>query len=48
MGEGRECRPLALVTGAEIEFANRINKKELLIPIEEDVYGPMFRKIGKK
>ncbi len=48
MGEGKECRPLAIITGAEIEFTDRVNKKELLIPIEEDVYGPMFRKIGKK
>ena len=48
MGEGKECRPLALITGAEIEFTERVNRKELLIPIEEDVYGPMFRKVGKK
>jgi coenzyme F420-0:L-glutamate ligase len=48
MGEGRECQPLALITGAPIEFTDKLNKKELLIPIEEDVYGPMFRKLGKK
>ena len=47
MGEGRECRPLALITGAEIEFTERVNKKELLIPLEDDMYIPMFRKIGK-
>ena len=48
MGEGRECRPLALITGAEIEFKDKVNKKELLISIEKDLYGPMFRRIGKK
>ncbi len=48
MGEGRECQPLALITGAPIEFVEKVNKKELQIPITEDVYGPMFRKLGKK
>ncbi len=48
MGEGRECRPLALVTGAEIDFTDKVNRKELLIPLEDDMYIPMFRKIGKK
>lgn len=47
MGEGKECRPLALITDATIEFCEKVNKSELLIPVEEDVYGPMFRKLGK-
>lgn len=48
MGEGSECQPLALITDAPIEFTEKLNKKELRIPIEEDVYGPMFLKLGKK
>lgn len=48
MGEGKEQQPLALITGAPIEFTDRVNKKELIIAIEEDVYGPLFRKFGKK
>ena len=48
MGEGRECQPLALITDAPIDFVDKVNKKELRISIQDDVYGPMFRRIGKK
>ena len=48
MGEGRECQPLALVTDAPVEFCEKVNRKELIIPIAEDLYAPMFKKLGKK
>lgn len=48
MGEGGEQTPLALITGAPVEFAEKINKKELKINIKDDLYLPLFRRILKK
>jgi F420-0:gamma-glutamyl ligase len=48
MGEGKEQQPLALITDAPIEFTEKINKKELLINIKEDLYLPLFGSILKK
>lgn len=45
MGEGREKQPLAIISGAPIEYTDRVNKDELKIDIREDMYGPLFRKI---
>ena len=47
MGEGSEQQPLALITGAPVEFTSKINKKELYINPREDVYQPLFEKIKK-
>lgn len=47
MGEGREQRPLAVVTGAPVTFTSRIHKHELLIDIKEDLYRPLFDHIKK-
>jgi coenzyme F420-0:L-glutamate ligase len=43
MGEGQERRPLALISGAPVEFTERVSKNELRIDIKEDMYGPLFR-----
>jgi coenzyme F420-0:L-glutamate ligase len=48
MGEGNERCPLALITDAPIEFCNRVNKNELRIDIEDDIYGPMFEAVREK
>jgi coenzyme F420-0:L-glutamate ligase len=48
MGEGNECQPVALITEAPVEFSQKVNKKELIIPVGEDLYAPMFRQISKK
>lgn len=49
MGEGNECKPLALITDAPITFVNKVKKGELYIDPKDDMYGPFFaRKIGKK
>ncbi|MFA5791700.1 MAG: coenzyme F420-0:L-glutamate ligase [Candidatus Paceibacterota bacterium] len=48
MGEGREQQPLALITNAPVEFVDKINKKELLIDIKNDLYLPLFGSILKK
>lgn len=42
MGEGNECRPLALIKEASLKFQNRINRQELDIDLEEDMYAPFF------
>lgn len=47
MGEGAEQNPLALVTGAPIEFTDRLMRNELRIDIKEDVYQPLFERIRK-
>jgi len=47
MGEGKEQQPLALMTDVPIEFANKINKKELLINPKDDLYLPLFGSILK-
>lgn len=48
MGEGREQQPLAVITGAPVEFTDKINKKELHIKIQDDLYLPLFKRILKK
>ena len=44
MGEGNERQPLAIIGDAPVEFVNRVNKKELLIPMKEDMYYPLFKR----
>jgi len=47
MGEGNEQQPLAIIKEAPIEFCEKINKRELHIDIEDDMYGPLFSKFKK-
>ncbi|MFA5184707.1 MAG: coenzyme F420-0:L-glutamate ligase [Patescibacteria group bacterium] len=42
MGEGRERRPLAIISGAPVEYVERVSRDELRIDIKEDMYGPLF------
>lgn len=42
MGEGNECRPLALISEPQIVFKNKINRQELNISLKDDMYGPIF------
>lgn len=49
MGEGREQRPLVAFEGVEgVVFRDRINRNEIMIPIEDDMYLPLFGKFFKK
>lgn len=48
MGEGKECQPIAIIEDAPVEFTEKVNKKELIIPVAEDLYAPMFKRLGKK
>ncbi|MCL4392388.1 coenzyme F420-0:L-glutamate ligase [Patescibacteria group bacterium] len=47
MGEGAEQQPLALITGAPVEFRKNTDRNELSIDIKEDIYQPLFEKIKK-
>jgi coenzyme F420-0:L-glutamate ligase len=48
MGEGDERIPLAILKDAPVVFAEKVNKKELLIDAKLDMYGPFFQNVGKK
>jgi coenzyme F420-0:L-glutamate ligase len=46
MGEGAERQPIALITGAPIEFQDRVQRDELLIALQYDLYRPLFKNSG--
>jgi F420-0:gamma-glutamyl ligase len=48
MGEGDEKQPIALITDTSIEFDEKINKNELRINPEEDLYMPFFQGFLRK
>ncbi|MFA5753942.1 MAG: coenzyme F420-0:L-glutamate ligase [Patescibacteria group bacterium] len=45
MGEGAQRQPLAIISGAPVEYVERIRKDDLKIDVKEDMYGPIFRNI---
>ncbi len=47
MGEGKEQVPLAIIQKSPVEFSDKINKNELHIDIEDDMYRPLFLKLPK-
>ena len=47
MGEGNERQPLAIIEGAPVEFCDRVNRDELRIDLQEDMYRPLFLKLPK-
>lgn len=49
MGEGREQIPLTVIEGVQgLTFTERIIRNEIHIPIEDDMYLPLFGKFFKK
>jgi F420-0:gamma-glutamyl ligase len=46
MGEGAECQPLAVISGAEVEFADECHSSEVRIPAAEDLYAPLLAAFG--
>lgn len=42
MGEGSEACPLALMTGAMVEFKANVDSEELSIKPQDDLYQPLF------
>lgn len=47
MGEGNEQQPLAIIESAPVEWSETVDKNELRMPIEDDVYGPLFKHSGE-
>jgi coenzyme F420-0:L-glutamate ligase len=47
MGEGDEQIPLAVIEDAPVEFSDRVQRGELQIPLEDDIYLPFFGKLPK-
>jgi coenzyme F420-0:L-glutamate ligase len=47
MGEGAEQLPLAVITGAPVEFQDKVKRKELLIDLAGDLYQPLMAKLPK-
>lgn len=47
MGEGAEQQPLAIITGAPVDFRNSTSRNELYIDPRDDIYQPLFEKIKK-
>ena len=45
MGEGKEKKPLALITDAPITFTSKIKRSELIIDPKKDIYAPLFRNL---
>lgn len=43
MGEADEACPLALIENAPVEFSDAVQETELGIPVEEDLYYPIYR-----
>jgi len=49
MGEGREQTPLVVMEGVKgLTFTERVDRNEIKIPIEDDMYLPLFAKFFKK
>lgn len=48
MGEGAEQRPLALITGATVDFVERVSRRELHVDVREDLYGPLYARVRRK
>jgi F420-0:gamma-glutamyl ligase len=42
MGEGNESRPLAVISGAEVQFTSETDPSELRVKIEDDLYYPLL------
>ncbi len=47
MGEGNERRPLCVIEDAPVEFSEKTNRKELIVPPKDDMYRPLFGKMPK-
>ncbi|MFA5109146.1 MAG: coenzyme F420-0:L-glutamate ligase [Patescibacteria group bacterium] len=47
MGEGNERLPLAIIAQAPVVFSNKVDKRELKINIQDDMYGPIFKFSGR-
>ncbi len=47
MGEGKERQPLAVITGAPVEFSNHTSRRELIMDEKGDMFEPLLRHFKK-
>lgn len=47
MGEANESRPLAILSGAEVQFADQIDPSEIRMNLTQDLYYPFFKHLIK-
>lgn len=47
MGEGKEKKPLALISGAPVKFNNQNTQIDLTVRPQDDIYYPVFENIRK-
>lgn len=47
MGEGDEKKPLAVITDAPVSFTDAVDRAEVRIPLEDDMYLPFFDRLPK-
>lgn len=47
MGEGNEQQPLAIIEAPPIEFCDQVDRQELHIDIQDDMYRPLFTHLPK-
>ncbi len=48
MGESNQGTPLAIVSGAPVQFVSRVKKDELLVPLAEDKFTPFWKEVVKR
>lgn len=48
MGEANESRPLAFIKNAPVEFTAEAKASDLIVPIEEDMYLPLYQHLLEK
>jgi len=48
MGEGNEKKPLAIISNPPVEYISKVNRQELRVRIEEDMYAPLFQAVNSR
>ncbi|RJR13844.1 hypothetical protein C4585_01380 [Candidatus Parcubacteria bacterium] len=48
MGEGSERQPLAVIENAPVQFTDKVNRRELRIPPNKDIFERLFRDVLRK
>lgn len=43
MGEGNEMQPLAIISNTNVQFVENIDKNEIKISLDDDMYAPLFK-----
>lgn len=48
MGEAAELCPLAMISGAPLEFTESVHREDLEVPMQQDMYLPLYEHMLKK